>query len=234
MSIDRAELNTAIDEFLAKRSLSDSGYAPVAEGDVDSLSKIISMLIELKFEADADGDYPLVFDVTDRTRYEKPLYVAAPRVGWREGEDTIGQALDALRAHSTMARYHTEKIAHINENMTYQMSGAALWQKPLNLFGQNFRPQPPAGVSSTDVIERFRELALASFHARKALREAASGVHVNLSALSEVQESIRVSMNIALSVGSVRQSGDGGARVILDIPVLSACVKVFFTADELA
>ena len=64
-----AKLQKAIDQFLAERREGDGGYAPVTNEDVASLHRILSLLVEAKFEADPDGDRPIDWNIIDRTKY---------------------------------------------------------------------------------------------------------------------------------------------------------------------
>lgn len=69
-----AELQKAIDEFLAERRESEcGGWAPVTVPDFRMLRDLIGMLIEAKWGEDADGDRPINFRLIDRTTFE-PLH----------------------------------------------------------------------------------------------------------------------------------------------------------------
>lgn len=67
-----------IDKFLAQRIPSHGGRAPVTEADFEALSIIINLLIESKWEPDADGDYPVEFHLVDRTRFEPAHFLDLP------------------------------------------------------------------------------------------------------------------------------------------------------------
>lgn len=54
------------------------GWAPVAEGDVEKLAKIVSTIIGLKYKTDADGDVPVEFHLIDRTKFQRPHYFLIP------------------------------------------------------------------------------------------------------------------------------------------------------------
>lgn len=71
MGNSKSKMLKLIDAFLKGKRTSVSGdYAPVEDGDVAALSALLSALIEGKWEADADGDRPIRFTLTDCTRYE--------------------------------------------------------------------------------------------------------------------------------------------------------------------
>ena len=81
------KLETLIEKFLSEKRKSDSGYAPVTVDDVNNLYKIIDMLVEAKFEPDADGDYPVDYEITDLTRYERSHFVQIPHWLYRKHSD---------------------------------------------------------------------------------------------------------------------------------------------------
>ncbi len=72
-------LTKMLEAFLKKKSESQNGcFAKVGENDLQDLCKIISRILELKYEKDADGDIPVDFRLVDRTRFERLHYIPVP------------------------------------------------------------------------------------------------------------------------------------------------------------
>lgn len=72
-------LKAMLDDFMKTRSKCDgSGWAPVAEDDIEKLGKIILRILEEKYERDCDGSIPVEFDLVDRTRFERMHYFKIP------------------------------------------------------------------------------------------------------------------------------------------------------------
>lgn len=69
-----------IEAFLATRSKSDGGWPKVEQGDISKLHEIVALLIEAKYEADADNDLPILVEVTDRTRYHRSFFSPIPHI----------------------------------------------------------------------------------------------------------------------------------------------------------
>ena len=70
------KISELIGEFLAERVKSDSGFAPVGENDIERLYNIIELILDAKYERDADGDLPVVVRLVDWTKYEKPHFLS--------------------------------------------------------------------------------------------------------------------------------------------------------------
>lgn len=65
------ELYANTEVFLAERvPSSNDGFAPVGDDDLELLYDIISDLIDLKWQGDADGDAPVEFKLVDRNVYQ--------------------------------------------------------------------------------------------------------------------------------------------------------------------
>lgn len=69
------DLLQLLNKFLAIQSESHGGWAPVGEDDVSNLDTIIYEIIKTKYEEDPDGDLPINFIITDRTKYEPFNYL---------------------------------------------------------------------------------------------------------------------------------------------------------------
>jgi len=56
--------------FLEERRESpDGGWAPITEGDKEGMIDVLEAIIDAKWGADADGDYPVSYRLSDRTKY---------------------------------------------------------------------------------------------------------------------------------------------------------------------
>ena len=103
-----AKLEKLINGFLyEKRKSNGENYAEVTLGDVQYLYEIINMLVEAKFEPDADGDYPLDYEITDLTRYERSLFLQVPHWG---GEVDDNNYDDILRAYAINNNIAADKV----------------------------------------------------------------------------------------------------------------------------
>ena len=114
-------LETLIDKFLLEKRKSEGNrYAEVTTYDMEYLYRIVAMLIELKFEPDADGDYPVNFKMTDLTKYEKSHFVQIPLWLGRENDNSAeilrgcilnnSMAAETLKIFSDMFCRKTAKI----------------------------------------------------------------------------------------------------------------------------
>ena len=74
----RKSLNNRIDKFLKKKIKSHGGRAPVLVEDLEEICEIFCGIIELKYQSDADGEYPVDFMVTDRTTCEPMQFYPRP------------------------------------------------------------------------------------------------------------------------------------------------------------
>jgi hypothetical protein len=75
--LTEGNLVSMIYEFLDDRAVTDGGYAPIAEHDVDTLYKIFDALVKLKYEPDCDGDRRLHVKIEDRNhfRFTRPALI---------------------------------------------------------------------------------------------------------------------------------------------------------------
>ncbi len=71
-------LQDKISKFISTRYLSDGGYSKVTKEDLELLYNIVELLIELKWEADPDGDYPVDFALIDKKNERMDYYEPYP------------------------------------------------------------------------------------------------------------------------------------------------------------
>lgn len=67
-----------ISTFLSEKHESSGGWAKVTFEDFVKLGDIIQDLIEMKCDRDVDGDLPIEFKLTDRTKFERTNFCSIP------------------------------------------------------------------------------------------------------------------------------------------------------------
>lgn len=74
------DLHKKIDAFLSKRrrSRGGGGWAEVEDKDIEDLREIAETLISLKCETDADGDYPIEIEITNRRTHMRSHFQPVP------------------------------------------------------------------------------------------------------------------------------------------------------------
>lgn len=74
------DLHDKIDAFLSKRRRSSrgGGWAEVEDKDIEDLREIAETLISLKCETDADGDYPIEIEITNRRTHMRSHFQPVP------------------------------------------------------------------------------------------------------------------------------------------------------------
>jgi hypothetical protein len=72
---DKKELLNKIEEFLKDRKpVIDGGWAEVTDDELIECDEIISLLLNLKWDLDFDGDRPVTPLLIDRTKYHPSPY----------------------------------------------------------------------------------------------------------------------------------------------------------------
>lgn len=90
-----ARVAKAIGRFLATRSRSDGGFAPVGKDDIQDLYRVMEAIFEAKYERDPDGDLPINIVLVDRTQYEPVHHMLIPyRHLIERGEGDVAALLD--------------------------------------------------------------------------------------------------------------------------------------------
>lgn len=99
MKRNRAILNHLIDEWLADYRESDGGWAAITREDIFDLYSIVRCLINLKCQADPDGDRPIDFHLVNRTQYWPLQFCNVPY----DHESPASDVLKALLSNATRA-----------------------------------------------------------------------------------------------------------------------------------
>lgn len=94
------KLNQKIEAFLAQKSVSEGGFAPVDKQDAAAIADILRALIAAKYEKDPDGDLPISFQIVDRTRHENTLFMPIRHLRDEDHND-ISAIREVMRAAST-------------------------------------------------------------------------------------------------------------------------------------
>jgi hypothetical protein len=84
----------ALDKFLKDFRTSDSGYATYTEQDEENFWNFFRIMLEAKFETDADGDYPMEIRMVNRT-YEERLPYFSQRYLYRM--ETLNEVAEYIR-----------------------------------------------------------------------------------------------------------------------------------------
>jgi len=110
------DLETLLADFLAEHREGDGGggWAEITPDDVDKLRGILNLLIELKCDKDADGDYPIEARLINRRVNERLSYWALP---YREQGGEVVLFEDMMRiALLNLRRATREMDGVIEEN----------------------------------------------------------------------------------------------------------------------
>ena len=92
------ELVRLIQAFLSERRHSDDcGWATVEQQDLNQLECILYALIEAKWDADTDGDYPIEYVLVDRTKYVRDNFFSIPYVHEANAESRLKIVQDCMR-----------------------------------------------------------------------------------------------------------------------------------------
>jgi hypothetical protein len=94
-----AEAHKKLDKFCANPSLSEGGFAPVADGDLNVLSNLIYTIIQSKYEE----DLPINFKLVDRTKYQYMHYEPIPYRHLAKTEKDREKIFDSLMFNLNIA-----------------------------------------------------------------------------------------------------------------------------------
>lgn len=110
-----------IESFISTRSQSNGGYAPVSNKDLQDLSSILHSLIEAKYEEDPDGDLPISYQLTDRTKYQTSPFSPMPHIH-RLGDDAnaLRSALRSAQTNVNIARDNFDQVMRAIEYRVFE------------------------------------------------------------------------------------------------------------------
>lgn len=130
----KKSLNAMIKEFLKYRSKSkNSGWAEVAEGDIDKLYAIVLRILEMKYEKDCDNSLPVEVDFVDRTRFERLHHFLIPYEHMAKSNDERMEILSRLNSNVQSAvsalNQHIRMLDHIRHEENRKEEGKKGWVK---------------------------------------------------------------------------------------------------------
>lgn len=96
------QLLELIENFVGTKRKSSGGWAPVMDYDLEELSGIIRQLVNEKWESDPDGDRPIDWRITDRTKFEPQHFFFLPYLHDSDIEE-IDKYIDLAQANVQMA-----------------------------------------------------------------------------------------------------------------------------------
>ena len=115
-----ARLLKRLEAFLAVKSRSQGGYAPVGEEDIQALGEILGGIIEAKYEKDLDGDVPVRFNLVDRTRFWNNSFFNIPYT--REGDaPDIKALMEVVRVSEANLGMAQDGMKQSLRNLEYAM-----------------------------------------------------------------------------------------------------------------
>lgn len=115
------ELVKMIDSFLEKRGFSkDGGWAEVESDDICGLIDIVYLLLELKYECDADGDLPVNFQLINRTEY---LSVSRLLLPYPEKVESVEKLVKYLIRASLILKGDSERVEWFANEIERRVKG---------------------------------------------------------------------------------------------------------------
>lgn len=207
-----------IDQFLKGYKRTDGGYAPVDPVEVEQLHEIVRGLINLKYEADPDGDRPIEVILTDRTRFERPLvlhvqYAHKPADGKSELE-LLNQAADR---YALLAKWATEALQRALEMAKIHQSDLVSGYKPLVLGGVRYVAQPPTHVTLDEIKAAAARVVKATLKADPL----PTGFTMQLAWAGQVKKALSEKFGLKVLPTRCRPSGEG-VRIDFEVPAFQA------------
>lgn len=111
-----------IEAFLNERRVSDGGFAPVTDKDMEQLHEVMYALVEAKWGSDPDGDRPLNYILIDRTKYwpmhYQPVLYAHNCCQDEERRESLRQKMANIRtaAEDVDRHLHIDELREKREN----------------------------------------------------------------------------------------------------------------------
>lgn len=97
-------LQSAIENFLEEKRKSDHGeYAEVTRQDMENFQYVVQLLIDAKWDEDADGDYPVDVRVTNRHTHDRSRYLNVPYLHKCKTQSDFDEYIRCVMANSSIA-----------------------------------------------------------------------------------------------------------------------------------
>ena len=125
-------------QFVAQRSESEGGWAPVGPEDLPTFLDIMYDILHLKYEMDPDGDIPVTVRLRDRTKNEPNNFGDLPHL------DSDAAPIEDLLYYMSTANMNLA-MAQEQVNRAYRM------------FDWRFREGPKLRAQEAEKLKKFRE-----------------------------------------------------------------------------
>ncbi|KKN96814.1 hypothetical protein LCGC14_0164580 [marine sediment metagenome] len=106
----RAKVAKALNKLLAERRISDGGYAPATEQDIDQIHVLFCTIIEAKWGSDPDGDLPVEYKLINRHTEERLHYYPIPYGHRLKDFEAMRNRVSLLMANLDMAQEAVSKM----------------------------------------------------------------------------------------------------------------------------
>lgn len=111
------KIETKIDTFLNDKRKSIRGaWATVLDRDLNDLCDIIELLIDEKFQGDADGDRPVRYRLYDRTQVEANHFFDIPHTHKTNNSEDMVEAISFATTNVKMAADKLDTLMKIFED----------------------------------------------------------------------------------------------------------------------
>jgi hypothetical protein len=220
---DITAISDRIAAFLANgQTPSGGGFAPVTEADLEQLHGIFGALIAAKYETDPDGDLPIEFILTDRTRFERPMHLAIPYTH-KPYPNLSEMELELLVADrfQALASFATDRASRHLRAATNNLRETATANRPMTFGGVGYSVAAPAGMT----LERIQETldtevrqALLATPCPSDFQERGKWAEARAQAAKTV-----LGMNVLVRTCS---HSPEGVKMYFDIPAMAKSVKV--------
>lgn len=227
---DRAQFLAKLNAFLDQpRASVDTSWPTVTEEDMQELWGLVGDLIDLKFERDCDGDSVIDVILTDRSRYEKPLYLPIPWSSQRTGSDDdapdLQKCVEAAQRHSCMAKHHQERSDQELRKLQMLMSGCAEKHTPVKLNGLEYRVPVPAGMTLQTVAAAAHEAV-----AERVAQEPFPDGYSESRAWAEKAAKLASEKAGVKVLARTSMKDERGLRFFMDVPSFSETIRVVYKA----
>lgn len=226
---NRAEFLAKLNAFLDTPCRAEGGSWPeVSDDDMKMLWALVGELVDLKFERDCDGDSVIDIVLTDRSRYEKPLYLPIPWASKRAGDGEapdLELRIEAAERHSLMAKHHQERSSQELRSLQMLMVKARENHTPVQFKGLEYRVPVPVGVTLESVKTAAQEAV-----AERVAEEAFPVGFSEGRAWAEKTANRATEKAGVLVLARTAFQGERDLRVFMDVPSFNETIRVIHAA----
>lgn len=117
----RQAFDAKLDAFLKTPRMSENGgWSKVEDQDMEDLTEIIQLLIDMKFERDGENDPSVEFDLVDRNKYERMHFVPVPYSAWKSRDKDGATEFQVLEAAELNVAVAMERFKSAFKMFQYQ------------------------------------------------------------------------------------------------------------------